>query len=175
MQSKKSWGIPAVLISLSVLGAGTAGAAEPLCYTLASLQGTWTSITEYGAKVGVAYAKRTIDENGNMTGVFVQNQPVVGDATGARLMSNGTAKGVYKINCDGTGTITRTVTSSLGVVTFPVDDFIVTKAIVKRKKLVATEILDAQRTPSALVPGGVFVTRIHTRVPDRPEPEPATP
>lgn len=167
---KKTWVIPAVLVSVNFLGADTLSAAEPKCYTLDSVKGSWTTITEYGAKVGVAYAVRTVDENGNMTGVFVQNQPVVGDATGARLMSNGTAKGVYKINCDGTGTVTRTVTSSLGVVTFPVDDFIVTKAIVKGKRLVATEILDAQRTPSALVPGGVFVTRIHTRVPKRPEP-----
>lgn len=169
MLNRKSWVVPAVMILFSFLGSDTLSAAEPQCYTLASLKGSWTTITEYGAKVGVAYAKRTIDDNGNMTGVFVQNQPVVGDATGARLMSNGTAQGVYKVNCDGTGTITRTVTSSLGVVTFPVDDFIITKGIVKRKQLVATEILDAQRTPSALVPGGVFVTRIHTRVPDRPE------
>jgi hypothetical protein len=166
---KKNWVLPAVLISFSFFGVDGLTAAEPQCYTLESLKGSWTTITEYGAKVGVAYAKRTIDENGNMIGVFVQNQPVVGDATGARLMSNGTAAGVYKVNCDGTGTITRTVTSSLGVVTYPVDDFIITKAKIQRGKLVATEILDAQRTPSALVPGGVFVTRIHTRVPDRAE------
>lgn len=173
MQNKKSWVVPAVLVSFSFLSAGTVSAAEPLCYTLSSLQGSWTAITEYGAKVGVAYAKRSIDKEGNMTGVFIQNQPVVGDPAGARLISNGTAKGVYKVNCDGTGTITREVTSSLGIVTYPVDDFIITKAIVKRMKLVATEILDVQRTPSALVPGGVFVTRIHTRVPDLTEP--ATP
>ncbi len=170
MVNKKSWVVRAALLSFSVFATGTATAAEPQCFTLASLAGSWTSITEYGAKVGVAYAIRTVDAEGNMTGVFVQNQPVVGDPSGARLMSNGTAKGVYKVNCDGTGTVTRTVTSSLGVVTFPVDDFIITKAIVKKKKLIATEILDAQRTPSALVPGGVFVTRIHTRIPNLPEP-----
>ncbi len=169
MLNKKSWLVPAVLVSFGFLGPGTVNAADPQCFTLASLQGSWTTITEYGAKVGVAYAQRNIDESGNMTGIFVQNQPVNGDPTGARLISNGTAQGVYKVNCDGTGTITRTVTSSLGIVTFPVDDFIITKAIVKRKQLVATEILDAQRTPSALVPGGVFVTRIPNR------PEPATP
>lgn len=170
MRNKKSWAVPAVLISFSLFGAVTLTAGEPRCYTLDSVKGSWTSITEYGAKVGVAYAVRNVDADGNMTGVFVQNQPVVADPTGARLISNGTAKGVYKINCDGTGTVTRTVTSSLGIVTYPVDDFIVTKAVVKGKRLVATEILDAQRTPSALVPGGVFVTRIHTRVPDRAEP-----
>lgn len=169
MFQKKIWLVPAVLVSLSLAGAGSLSGAEPKCFTLESLKGSWSSITEYGTKVGVAYAIRTVDAEGNMTGVFVQNQPVVGDATGARLMSNGTAKGVYKVNCNGTGTVTRTVTSSLGVTTFPVDDFIITKAVVKGKQLVATEMIDAQRTPSALVPGGVFVTRIHTRLPNLAE------
>jgi hypothetical protein len=31
---------------------------------------------------------------------------------------------------------------------------------------VATTIVDAQRVPSAIVPGGIFVTHVHTRLPD---------
>jgi hypothetical protein len=32
--------------------------------------------------------------------------------------------------------------------------------------LIATAFTDAQRTPSALVPGGIFLTRVHTRLPN---------
>jgi hypothetical protein len=46
------------------------------------------------------------------------------------------------------------------------DDFVITAATVKNGVLVATTMEDAVRVPSALVPGGVFVTRHYTRRPD---------
>ena len=71
------------------------------------------------------------------------------------------------VNCDGTGTITRTLTSSTGVVTTQIDDFLITKAIERDDgKLLATALEDATRVPSALVPGGLFVFRSYTRRPD---------
>lgn len=170
MSNKKSWLVPAVLILSSFLGVSSARAENPACYTLASLQGSWAVNADYGVKVAIALGQRYVDGNGNMTGVFVQNAPVVGDPTGARTITTGTQVGVYAVNCDGTGTLTRTVTSSTGVVTSPVDDFIITKAIVQKGQFIAIEIVDVQRTPSVLVPGGLLITRIHTRLPERPGP-----
>ena len=84
---------------------------------------------------------------------------------GQRTISTGTQQGFFTVNCDGTGKITRVLTSSTGVVTNQIDDFVVTGAIVKGGRLIATRFEDAVETPSALVAGGIFVTRVQTRVP----------
>ena len=42
-------------------------------------------------------------------------------------------------------------------------------------KLLATRIVDAQRDPSVILPGGVFVTRLHTLRPSRSIPTPTVP
>lgn len=41
-------------------------------------------------------------------------------------------------------------------------DFIVTGAIVQGGQPIATSMVEAQRTPSAIVPGGIFLTRTYT-------------
>jgi hypothetical protein len=48
------------------------------------------------------------------------------------------------------------------------DDFVITKAIREGEDgpLIATAVEDAQRTPSANVAGGIFLTRTYTRRPD---------
>jgi hypothetical protein len=96
----------------------------------------------------------------------VLNGPTAGSTTGERTITTGTQAGTYAVNCDGSGTVTRTLTASNDVVTNQVDDFIITRAIMKDGQLTATEIADAVETPSALVPDGIFVTRVHTRMPD---------
>ncbi|PYU27553.1 MAG: hypothetical protein DMG32_06430 [Acidobacteria bacterium] len=60
---------------------------------------------------------------------------------------------------------TRVLTVN-GVATNQMDDFMITGAIVKDDHLVATAIVDAQRTPSVIVAGGIFLTRSFTRLPD---------
>ena len=70
------------------------------------------------------------------------------------------------MNCDGTGTLTRVVTAN-GAASNVVDDFVITGATAKGGKLIATIIVSAQQTPSVVVPGGIFVTFVHTRQPDR--------
>jgi hypothetical protein len=71
------------------------------------------------------------------------------------------------VNCDGTGVFTRTLTTSTGVVTVQHDDFVITQAKVRDDgQLLATALVDAQRTPSAIVAGGIFLTRSYTRRPD---------
>ncbi len=170
MLNKKSWLVPAALIITNCLSASAANAENPACYSLASIQGSWATVATYGANVALGFGQRYIDANGVMTGVYVLNGPTVGDPNGARTVSNGTQAGTYTITCDGRGTITRTTTSSLGIVVNTIDDFIVTGAVVKNGQLIATSILDVQQTPSALVAGGVFLFRNYTRLPDRPGP-----
>jgi hypothetical protein len=159
--------IPTLLGVAGFLGASVAQADETRCYTNASLKGTYAAVTTYGANVALALAIRHFDGAGTLTGTFTLNAPVVGSPNGARTIITGTQQGTYPVNCDGTGTFTRTVTSSTGVVTTQIDDFLITKATVRDDgQLLATALEDAQRTPSALVPGGLFVFRSYTRRPD---------
>src|SRR6516165_3098313 len=169
MYKKKSWFIPNVLILCAVVGVSAAKAGEDgKCYTEASLKGTYAVVATYGANVALALALRQFDGQGNLTGTFTLNEPTPGSSTGARTIVTGKQVGTYAINCDGTGILTRTVTASNGVIATQMDDFIVTKAIVKDGHLIATELEDMQRTPSAIVAGGIFLIRHYTRWPDPP-------
>lgn len=157
----------AALSALYLLGICVAQADENTrCYTAASLKGTYGVVATYGANVALALGVRHFDGEGNVTGTFTLNAPVVGSPTGARTIITGTQVGTYAVNCDGTGTITRTLTSSTGVVTTQTDDFIVTKASEQGGYLLATGLEDMTRVPSALVPGGLFIFRSYTRRPD---------
>jgi hypothetical protein len=167
MFNTKRWWVPTALVFGSFLSVSAAQADEAHCYTNASLKGTYAVVTTYSANVALALATRHFDGEGNLTGKFTLNAPVVGSPTGDRKISTGTNVGTYTVNCDGTGTLTRTLKSSTGVITTQTDDFIITKAIERDDgQLLATALEDAQQTPSALVPGGVFVFRSYTRRPD---------
>jgi len=136
------------------------------CYTVASLKGTFAVVVTYGDNVALALAVRHFDGNGNLTGTFTLNEPTPGSATGARTIVTGTNVGSYTVNCDGTAVVTRVLTASNGVMTTQTDDLLITKAIRRDHHLVATALEDMVRTPSAIVPGGVFVFRSYTRRPD---------
>jgi YD repeat-containing protein len=158
--------VPATLLLTSFFGVFAANAQNPACYNLASLQGSYAVIGSYGANVAMALAVEYLDGNGNLTRNAVVNQPTAGSATGARTLTTTTNTGTYSVNCDGAGTLTRIVTAN-GSPSMVVDDFTITAAIVKRGQLIATTIVSAQQTPSVVVPGGIFVTFVHTRQPDR--------
>jgi len=160
----KKLSVPAVLIFMS-FAAKAQNAQLPKCYTTASLQGNYAIVAAYGANVATSFGVRNYDGNGNLTGTFVVNEPVAGSATGARTIVTGTQAGTYTVNCNGTGQFLRVLTTN-GVSTNQVDDFVITAATVIGGQLVATAIADAQQTPSAIVAGGIFVTRTHNRLPD---------
>jgi hypothetical protein len=157
------------LIFASLLGASAANAQPnntvPRCYTVASLQGNYAVVANYGAYVAISFGTRNYDGNGNLTGAFLVNEPTAGSTTGARTLVTGTQAGTYTVNCNGTGQFNRILTTN-GVSTVQTDDFIITAAAVIGGQLVATAIADAVETPSAIVPGGIFVTRVQTRLPD---------
>ena len=134
------------------------------CFTLASLKGSYSIVGTYGANIAIALAKRYVDGNGNLTGTFLVNEPTPGSTTGARTLVTGTQAGTVSINCDGTGVVTRILTVA-GVQTTQMDDFVITEARIEDGESIATMIVDAQRTPSTIVSGGVFLRRTWTRVP----------
>lgn len=168
MKRRKIWFTAAVTVTLFLASsAAKAQEAQP-CFTQASLGGSYSIVGTYGANVAIALAKRTLDGQGNLTGTFIVNEPVVGSATGERKIVSGTQVGTYTVNCDGTGVVTRILTVGT-TQTLQYDDFVITGAILRNGKLVATSLADATRTPSAIVAGGIFLTRVWTRVPSPPE------
>lgn len=158
----------ALALGFTAVPVARADEATQSCYTLASLEGDYALIGTYGANVALALGVRHLDGKGNLTGTFTLNEPTAGSTTGARTIITGTQMGTYTVNCDGTGVVSRTVTTSTGVTATQTDDFVITKAVWKRDHLVATALQDAQRTPSAIVPGGIFLVRSWTRLPSHP-------
>jgi hypothetical protein len=157
--------LAAVLTSMLVTDVVSAKAQEwHTCFTLASLKGSYSIVGTYGANIAIALAKRYVDGNGNLTGTFLVNEPTPGSTTGGRTLVTGTQAGTLTVNCDGTGVVTRVLTTA-GVQTTQIDDFVITEAKIKDGELIATTIVDATRTSSAIVPGGVFLRRTWTRVP----------
>lgn len=150
----------------SGVGASTASADETHCYTLASLKGTYAVLATYGANVALALGVRQFDGDGNVTGTFTLNEPDPASTTGGRKIVTGTQVGTYTVNCNGTGVITRMLTASTGVMTTQTDDFLITQATMRDDHLLATALEDVQRTPSAIVAGGIFLVRSYTRRPD---------
>jgi hypothetical protein len=169
MISKKLWLAAAALAPILLFGNSAAIAQDSShCFDLASLQGDYSILGTYGANVALALGKRYFDGKGNLTATFIVNKPTPGSTTGDRTLVSGTQAGTYSVNCDGTGVVTRTL--FVGTTqTQQVDDFVITAAIVRSGHKIATVIADAQRTPSAIVAGGIFLTRVYTRLPDVPE------
>jgi hypothetical protein len=169
MFSKNSLFVSTAIVFFTLLGVSGAKADTP-CFTLASLKGTYAVIGHYEGGIAIAVGVRHFDEEGNLTGTFILNEPVAGSTTGARTIITGTQKGaVTTLNCNGTGVFTRVLTASNGVTTTQMDDFVITHAIEKDRRLYATAIQDVQKTPSTLVTPGVLVTREWTRVPEPKE------
>jgi len=157
---------PTAVISALLAGALPAQAQSPACYTLESLQGQFAVVGTYGSNIAIAYGVRSHDAFGNMSAAFVTNQPVAGSPTGARTSVSGVNRATYAINCDGSGVVTRVATLADGTTIPAFDDFLVTEGVVQNGKLVATAMVDAQRIPSGIVLGGVFLTRKYTRLPN---------
>ena len=169
----KSFPIAAALCVVLLSGAAApAQDTASACYTITSLKGSYGIIGDYGPHLAIALSRGYFDGKGNFNATFVVNEPTAGSTTGARTLVTGSQVGTYTVNCDGTGVITRVVTLSSGTTQTVVSDFIITRAVhthSENEVLIATGLVDAQRTPSFIVPGGVFLTRTYTRLPDADE------
>ncbi len=91
LANNKCWVIPVLRVSFSFLCVNTANAAGPPCYSLASPQSSRTTITWNRVQVKPAYAQRCGDDSGRMTGIYVRNQSVAGNAIGISLIAQGDA------------------------------------------------------------------------------------
>ncbi len=172
MFNKKNLLVLAALIVTSFLGVPAANAQiQHHCYqgyTLASLQGHYAVIGNYGANVAIAFGERYLDGQGNFTATYIINEPTAGSTNGERTLVKGTQEGTYTVNCDGTGVINRKFMTTTGLVAYQQDDFIITGATARFGQApLATTIIDAQRTSSVIVPGGIFLTRTWTLLPDQ--------
>lgn len=157
------------LIFASLMGAAAANAQDPACpYNNASLQGTYATVAPYGNNIAISLAVRIMDGKGNWNANFIVNQPLAGSTTGQRTITSGANRATYTVNCDGSGVSNRILTLADGTTSLGTDDFLITKSVVRDGQLIATEIQDAVRIPSAIVAGGVFVTRVLTLRPDGP-------
>src|ERR1035437_2763520 len=168
MFRKKSLFVPAALILASFVGVSAANAQSTAClYTNASLQGNYAIVANYGSNIAAALGSEYLDGNGIMTRTSLINEPTPGSTTGARTIVTTTQTGTYTVNCNGTGQFWRTITQANGTVTTGVDDFIITGATKTWSGLMlATGIADIQQGPSSIVPGGIFLSRAHTRLPN---------
>lgn len=170
MFNRKTLFVPAALILAAFLGVSAANAQSSACpYTNASLQGNYSVVGNYGANVAMSLGSRSYDGNGNLSGTAIINEPTAGSTTGARSIVTATQAGTYTVNCNGTGQLNRVLTAN-GVPTIQVDDFVITTAVRSLDGagniMIATAIVDAQEVPSAVVAGGIFLTRVETRLSD---------
>ncbi len=171
MFSKTCLFFPAAVVIAGFFGGADVNAQSTCPYTAASLYGSYSVVVNYGANVALGLQAETFDGKGNLTRNGVLNQPAPGSTTGERTIGTVSSIGTYTVNCNGTGTITRIVTRPDGSTAPEADDFIITGAINSAWQAIAVTIMDAQRVPSAIVPGGVFVTHVHTRLPQtNPQP-----
>src|SRR5215471_12717672 len=99
------------------------------CYTVASLQGAYSIVVNYGANLALRLQPQTLDGKGNLTRTGILNQPTLGSFTGERTIGTVSSKGTYTVNCNGSGVITRVVTKPDGTTVPEVDDFLITEAI----------------------------------------------
>ena len=153
--------LPIALVCLCFVGVSFAQDGAQ-CYTLASLQGSYGSVATYGSHVAIGLGTRQFDGNGNLTGSIIVNAPDPASTTGSRKIIPATQAGTYTVNCDGTGVFDRVLTVN-GTMVHQFDDFVIKASTMRDGQLIAAEIEDAQRTPSAIVPGGIFLTRHFTR------------
>ena len=137
-----------------------------LCYTLESLQGNYAVTVQYAANLAIGLQPENLDGEGNLFRAGINNQPLAGSPTAERTVGNVTSRGTYAVNCNGTGTITRLVTRPDGTSGTAVDDFVITGAIEKDERLIATSLQDAQRTSALLGPEAIMVTRTHVLRPN---------
>lgn len=129
-------------------------------FSTASVLGDYAIVGTFAANVAQELGTQKVDGLGNFVGSSIVNGP---GANGERIVVNVTFTGTYTVNSDGTGVDSFTATLPDGSTVTRTEDFVITKAKVIDGVPIATEIVAALREPSAVVPGGVFLTHTYTR------------
>jgi hypothetical protein len=163
MFNKKIPFVPAALILTSFLGVSAANAQRGTClYSVANIQGAFADVVTIGNGQATGLLTATFDGDGSGTATGTINEPTPGSTTGARTVVAVSETLTYTVNCDGTGQFTVTIALPGGGTATVTEDFVITKAISVNGVLVAERIVSTQEQPSAIVPGGLFVTSVYT-------------
>src|SRR5690348_9518392 len=160
-----------LLTSFIPPGSGTALAAqngneEPPVhrdYSTASINGSYAFVGTYAGLIASSFGVVTFNGLGSAQGSVIVNQP---NADGSRNVVTVGLAGTYFVNRDGTGTLSYLVTFPDGHTANVTEDLLITKAEVQRGMLIATSMFDAQKQPSVVLSGEVYVTHTYTRRPD---------
>jgi hypothetical protein len=97
--------------------------------------------------------------HGKLSGSAIANQPGPNDS---RSISSIELSGSYRVNADGTGTMSVEVHLANGTTTIVTEDFIITNVKWVKGVRVASEIVDAQEQPSAIIDDRSLVTHTYT-------------
>jgi len=128
-------------------------------YSLASICGDYAAIATYGANIARALGTESFDGKGNLNGSAIANQP--GPNSTRSLSSIGIA-GTYSMNADGTGKMVLDIALLGGSSANVTEDFVITKTKLVDGVEIATEIEDAQETPSAVIDDTSLVIHSYT-------------
>jgi hypothetical protein len=163
MFNKKMPFVPAALLLTSLLSVSAANAQRGTClYSVANIQGAFADVVTIGTGQAKGLLTATFDGDGNGTAIGTINEPTPGSTTGARTVVAVAETLTYTVNCDGTGQFTVTIALPGGGTATVTEDFVITKAISVNGVLIAETIVSTQEQPSAIVPGGLFVTSVYT-------------
>jgi hypothetical protein len=132
---------------------------SPYKFTLASVCGDYGAVATYGANIARALGTEKADGRGKLTGAAIVNQP---GPNNTRTLSSIGIAGTYVVNTNGTGIMVLTITLPNGSTASVTEDFVITKAKVVDGIAIATEIVDAQEEPSAVIDNSGFVTHTYT-------------
>ena len=179
MRKNLEWAVRASALTLVLLlmisfvqpGSGMALAAqngndEPPVhrdYSTASINGSYAFVGTYAGLIASSFGVVTFNCLGSAQGSVIVNQP---NADGSRNIVTVGLAGTYFVNRDGTGTLSYLVTFPDGHTANVTEDLLITKAETHGGMLVAISWFEAQRQPSVVLSGDVYVTHTYTRRPD---------
>jgi hypothetical protein len=129
-------------------------------FSLATVCGDYGAIATYGANVARALGFEVMDGHGGITGAATVNQPGPSDTT--RSISKIGISGTYNVDATGAGTMNLVIALPGGGSANVVEDFVITKTKVINGVLIATEIQDMQRVPSAVIDDSSLVIHTYT-------------
>ncbi len=128
-------------------------------YSKATICGEYAAIATYGANIARALGTESFDGRGNLVGKAIANQP---GPNSTRSITQIALDGTYIVNQDGTGKMMLTVSLPGGAKANVTEDFVITKIKVIDRVQIATEIEDAQETPSAVIDDTSLVIHRYT-------------
>ena len=117
-------------------------------YTRASLCGDYGVVGGYGGGVARALGTQKMDGRGRLTASAIVNQPGPNDT---RTITPLVLSGTYTVNPDGTGSMALTIALPSGSTVDVTEDFVITRNKMIGGSLIATEIQDAQESPSIIL------------------------